>query len=81
MADVVNRFEVKYWPDTKTYYCKVQFPDGTRQELNSKTDLTYTQWQQKIKDAWIVHTTPVPAPDECQCPNCNKPFVCPNRTV
>ena len=81
MADVVNKFEVKYWPDTKTYFCRVVFPDGTKQELNSKTDLTYSQWQEKITAVWIAHTTPVPGPAECQCPACKKTFICPNRTI
>ena len=79
MADVVNKFEVKYWPDTQTYYVKVQFPDNTSQELNSKTDLTYTQWQALITTAWIAHTTRVPLPNQCVCPACKKPFDCPNR--
>lgn len=79
--DIVSKFEVKFWPDTKTYYCKVQFPDNTTQELSSKVDMTYAQWQQKIKDAWVAHTTPKPKPEECQCPECKSKFVCPNRTV
>ena len=77
MADVVTDFNVKLW--NGTYYCTVRFPDNTSQELKSPTDLTYTQWQEKITAAWDAHNTPIPEPDECQCPACKKPFTCPNR--
>jgi len=77
MADIVDKFEVKFW--NGNYYCKVQFPDGTKQELKSKDDMTYGKWQEKIKVAWEVHNEPEPEPDECQCPKCKATFVCENR--
>lgn len=79
MADVVSQFGVKLW--NGQYYCTVRFPDGTSQELKSPDDLTYKQWQEKIATAWSAHIEPVPQPGECTCPNCKKPFVCPNRSL
>ena len=57
-----TKFEVKLW--NGNYYCKVIMPDGSKQELNSKSDLTYTQWQVKIQDAWDASQIP-PEPDKC----------------
>jgi hypothetical protein len=54
--DVVDSFGVKLW--NGAYYCTVKFPDGTKQELKSKEDLTYSQWQGMIKTAWEVHQNP-----------------------
>lgn len=80
MADVVSKLEsVKFW--NGFYYCTVRFPDGASQELKSAEDLTYTQWQEKVKVAWDAHTAPLPPTKECTCPSCDKPFVCPNRTI
>jgi hypothetical protein len=72
MADVVDKFGVKLW--NGTYYCIVKFPDGTSQELSSKTDLTYSQWQTKIKEAWDASQKPPPESNGCpmndpKCPN------------
>ena len=77
MADIVDKFEVKFW--NGFYYCSVRFPDGTSQELKTADDLTYTKWQEKIKAAWEIHIEPVPEKDECQCPKCKATFVCENR--
>jgi len=75
--DIVDSFGVKLW--NGYYYCEVKFPDGTKTELKSKDDLTYSQWQGLIKKAWEVHIEPVPEPDECVCPKCKATFVCENR--
>lgn len=75
--DVVDRFNIKFW--NGYYYCNVTFPDGFKQELKSQDDLTYTQWQGKIKEAWEIHQNPDPEPDECKCPKCKANFVCENR--
>ena len=40
--DVVDKFTVRLWNDA--YYAKVTFPDGTKQELKSDKDLTYSQY-------------------------------------
>ena len=80
MSDIVDSFGIKLW--NGMYYCKVVFPDGYKQELKSKDDLTYSQWQGLIKDAWEAHQEPPikpPSPKECQCPNCMQNFVCPNK--
>ena len=77
MADIVDSFGVRLW--NGVYYCKVKFPDGSKQELKSKDDLTYSQWQGKIKEAWEAHIEPVSEPDECQCPKCKATFVCENH--
>ncbi len=77
MADIVDKFESKFW--NGSYYAKGKFSDGATFELKSKDDLTYTQWQEKIKIAWEAHITPEPKPDECQCPKCKATFVCENR--
>ena len=77
MADIVDKFQVKFW--NGYYYCKVQSPDGTSQELKTADDLTYTKWQEMIKAAWEEHIKPTPKPDECACPKCNATFVCENR--
>jgi hypothetical protein len=79
MADVVDKFNVRFW--NGFYYCKVAFPDGFSTELKSADDLDYTEWQVKIKDAWTLHNTPVPGLDECQCPDCKTTFICPNRGI
>lgn len=73
----MDEFIIKFW--NGQYYCKIRFPDGTKQELKSKDDLTYTQWQEKIKAAWETHQNPDPEPDECKCPECKKTFVCENH--
>lgn len=78
-GDIVNQFGIRFW--NNFFYCTVRFPDGASQELKSATDLTYKQWQEKIAAAWSAHTAPPPPPEECKCPNCEKPFVCPNRTI
>jgi hypothetical protein len=79
MADIVDSFGVKLW--NGCYYCTVKFPDGAKQELKSNEDLTYSQWQGLIKQAWEAHITPEPKADECQCPKCKAIFVCPNRSI
>jgi len=77
MADVTDRFSVKFW--NGFYYCNVVFPDRTKQELKSKDDLKYRQWQEKITAAWEAHQNPKPEQDECQCPKCKANFVCENH--
>jgi len=77
MADIVDKFRVRFWNDV--YYCKALFPDGSTHELKSRDDLTYRQWQIKLTEAWDAHQDPEPEPDECQCPECKKTFVCENR--
>ncbi len=79
MADITDRLSLKFW--NGFYYCTVKFLDGTSQELKSDKDLTYTEWQAKVKAAWETHTAPPPPPKECTCPACKKPFICPNRTI
>jgi hypothetical protein len=78
MPNVVEKFGVKFW--NGSYYCSVVFPNGTRQELKSDADLTYTQWQVEIQKAWDASQVPEPKPGQCTCPACKKPFDCPNRT-
>ena len=77
MADIIDKFRVRFW--NGAYECQVVYPDGYKTTLKSRDDLTYRQWQEKIKTAWDSHNTPEPEPDECQCPDCNQTFVCPNR--
>ena len=69
MADVVDKFQVSFWDMAKTYECKGRFLDGATFNLNSKDDLTYAQWQEKIKVAWEAHIKPEP-PAECLCSQC-----------
>ena len=73
----MDKFEIKLW--NGSYLAKVKFPDGTTQELKSKDDLTYTQWQVLIDKAWEEKQKPIPEPDECACPKCNATFVCETR--
>ncbi len=74
---MTDKFESKFW--NGSYWAKGKFFDGSTFNLKSKDDLTYTQWQEKIKAAWEEHTKPEPKPDECVCPECEKTFVCENR--
>ncbi len=60
-ANVVDEFRLKLW--NGAYYASVRFPNGQTQELKSDTDITYTQWQVKIKAAWKAIQNP-PAPVE-----------------
>ena len=69
MADIVTKFQVSFWDMTKTYECKGKFPDGATFNLNSKEDLGYVEWQEKIKTAWEAHIKPEP-PAECICDQC-----------
>jgi uncharacterized iron-regulated membrane protein len=55
-GDIVDKFQLKKW--NGSYYCSVVFPDATRQELNSKTDLTFAGWQVLIAEAWKAHIAP-----------------------
>jgi len=57
---IADKFSLKLWNDA--YYCSVVFPDGTRQELKSDADLTYSQWQAKIDAAWAAKQVPEPQP-------------------
>jgi hypothetical protein len=57
-----SKFTVKLW--NNKYYCSVVMPDGTKQELNSDKDLTYSQWQEKIKAVWEASQKP-PEPEKC----------------
>jgi hypothetical protein len=72
----MDKFEIRLW--NGQYYAKVRMPDGTIQELKSNDDLTYSQWKTLIEKAWEESQKP-PVPVECVCPNCKKPFVCPNN--
>jgi len=75
--DIVNEFMLSFW--NKAYYCKVKFPDGYSAELKSDVDMTYKQWQEKIKTAWEDHIKPPQEPEPCKCLVCGKEFICPNR--
>lgn len=55
MADIVQNFDLKFW--NGFYDCTVRFPDGTVHHLKSADDLTYSQWQDRIRLAWLAHTT------------------------
>ena len=77
MADVVSKFDLRFW--NGFYYCSVRFPNGAKQELKSSTDLTYKKWQEKINVAYEEHIKPTSKPDECACPKCKATFVCENR--
>ena len=70
MADIVTKFQVSFWDMTNTYECKGKFPDGATFNLNSKDDLTYVQWQEKIKKAWEDSQIPE-TPETCKCPECS----------
>jgi len=67
--DIVDKFQISFWDMTKTYECKGKFPDGTTFNLNSKEDLGYVEWQEKIKTAWEAYIKPEP-PAECICSQC-----------
>jgi hypothetical protein len=56
MADVVDKFSVRFW--NGEYYCAVKLSDGSSQELKSATDLNYTQWQTRISAAWAEKQIP-----------------------
>lgn len=71
------KFEMEFW--NGSYYFRGKFPDGVSFELKSKEDLTYTKWDEKYQLALKEHNEPAPQPNECQCPECKKTFVCPNR--
>lgn len=76
---MVDKFDLRFW--NGFYYCKVQFPDGSKQELKSKEDLTFGKWKEKAEKTWEDSQNPEPEPDECQCPKCNAVFVCENRGI
>jgi len=63
----MDKFEIRLW--NGQYYVTVKFPDGTKQELKSSYDLTYTQWKEKIEKAWADSQIPEP-PAECLCGQC-----------
>lgn len=80
MADEVfsTKFQLDFW--NGQYYCKTTMPDGSKSEIKSDKDLTYTQWQEKIKEIWDASQIPQPV-EECRCPACEKSFICPNRGI
>lgn len=57
---IVDKFSVKFW--NGQYYCSVIFPDGSRQELKSATDLTFSGWQAEIEKAWAASQVPPELP-------------------
>ncbi len=77
LIDMVDKFESKFW--NGSYWARGKFSDGATFELKSKDDLTYNQWQEKIKAAWEDHIKPELEPDERACPKCKATFVCENR--
>ncbi len=69
MADLPTKFTVSLW--NGKYYINVSI-DGKNTELNSSIDLTFTQWQDKIKT--IIDAGKPPEPNMCpmnnkECPN------------
>lgn len=56
----------KQWPLTGAYYRKVKMPDGSVQELKSRTALTDTQWQAFAES---IYQKPEP---ERVCPTCGQ---------
>jgi hypothetical protein len=57
--------EAEPWVIGKTtvaYYQKVTMPDGTRQELKSRTPLSKAQWQALAEK---VYVKPEPLPEAC----------------
>lgn len=74
-----DKLKLRFW--NGKYYCKVSFPDGSTRELKSVIDLTFTQWVSKAQVAWDEYQIPKPKSGECQCPECNQTFVCPNRGI
>jgi len=73
----MDKFELNFW--NSQYYAKVRMPDGSLQEIKSATDLTYTQWKEKIEQAWTDSQIPAP-PAECICSQCLAK-VCPLKAI
>ena len=61
--------EAKQWDLTKVYYQRIIMPDGTKQELKSRTPLTKSQWQAMAEKAYIK-----PGPEPEICPTCGNPI-------
>ena len=58
--------EAKQWDLTKAYYRKVKMPDGSRQELKSRTPLDAKQWEALAQKQWDA----MKAIEESQPENC-----------
>lgn len=79
MAYELGEIDVRFW--NGYYYCRGILPDGTKSpELKSKDDLSFEEWKMKLKEYYDASQIPPgPEPNECQCPECQANFVCPNR--
>ena len=64
--------EVKQWELTKAYYQRVIMPDGTKQELKSRTLLTKEQWLVLAKNIYRAKLEEQKEPD--MCPHCGRPM-------
>ena len=63
--------DAKQWELTGAYYQKVTMPDGSRQELKSRTPLTKIQWQKMADDIYkAIKNEPMPE----ICPTCGQDY-------
>ena len=64
---------VKQWDLTKAYYRQVRMPDGSLQELKSRTPLSDAQW---LSFARTLRAAQLAAETEQQtvCPCCGRPY-------
>ena len=70
VTPVVDKIQVKFW-NTK-WYARAVLPDTSTAELNSATDLTYTQWQALFEKHWLAMQEP---------PDLKVLYDCPTYTI
>jgi len=62
----------KQWDLTKAYYQKVTMPDGSRQELKSKTPLDIKGWEVLAAKQWeAAKAVEVSMPEPENCLDCH----------